>query len=418
MEEKMDLRKRYEDKELLSSSFALYFGLNLCQDKRVYIGIDTRESSLIIKEELTLGLRMNGNDVFDLGVVPTSMVDYLTRINKFDYGIMITASHNPYFYNGFKIFTSKGKLSNEEIEMINCKIHQNKEMPIKEKGNYYYAYEDKKRYIDYLKKRINFSKDISFVLDLANGASYAIAKEVFSDFKGIKFINDSPNGVNINDLCGTTNIYYSLETKVNSGYEFLFAIDGDGDRFLGLDHNNELIDGDKFLFYYLSKYKGEYACSIISNPKLKNIIEYKSYIVPVGDGYLSEKMKEVPSIIIAAEKSGHIIFKDEDIKGDGLLSLIIFLNINMKKPYKEVIKKYQEKYRKDINIFFADDFDKSKINAQINEMNSTNTIIRFSNTEKCIRISCQGEKEEVNNTLLDLVDKIKNILGDSFKCVD
>ena len=314
----------------------------------ILIGRDTRLSGTLIESAMTAGFLSYGANVISLGVIPTPGVAYLTKKLKATASVVISASHNTYDFNGIKYFSNKGmKIPDEleeEIEEIlesgkiddltahpsKIGVAENRQDLVEE-----YIYFLRKSFEENIEKNLN--NDFYVALDVANGATYEVAEKVFTKL-GIRFsiLNNSPNGMNINENCGSTHIEglkkYVVENKCNLG----IAYDGDGDRCLAIDENGNEIDGDTILAVFSNYLKEKNKLSnntvvatIMSNLGLnkfakENDIEIKQ--TKVGDRYVLEEMLK-NSYNIGGEQSGHIIFLDYNPTVDGILNSLMLIQI-------------------------------------------------------------------------------------------
>lgn len=393
----------------------------------ILIGRDTRISGTLIESSMISGFLSYGANVKTLGVLPTPAVAYLTKKLNADASVVISASHNTYEFNGVKYFSNKGmKIPDsieEEIEevMDSDKMSElvavNENIGISESGEelvYEYIYFIEGIFRDSLLKNAN--KDFKVVIDTANGATSQIAEKIFSDL-GINFtiINNKPNGVNINDNCGSTHLEGLRKYVLENGYDLGIAYDGDGDRCLAIDENGDLIDGDKILAVS-SKYlkennklsKDTIVATVMSNLGLNvyaknnnlNLIQTK-----VGDRYVLEEMLE-NGYNIGGEQSGHIIFLDYNPTGDGILTSLMLLQIILEKKVSasklcDIIDIYpQVLVNAKVSNDKKNDFDKDEeIVKQIKEVEEEfagngRVLIRTSGTEPLVRVMIEGKDQE------------------------
>lgn len=393
----------------------------------ILIGRDTRISGTLIESSMISGFLSYGANVKTLGVLPTPAVAYLTKKLNADASVVISASHNTYEFNGVKYFSNKGmKIPDsieEEIEevMDSDKMSElvavNENIGISESGEelvYEYIYFIEGIFRDSLLKNAN--KDFKVVIDTANGATSQIAEKIFSDL-GINFtiINNKPNGVNINDNCGSTHLEGLRKYVLENGYDLGIAYDGDGDRCLAIDENGDLVDGDKILAVS-SKYlkennklsKDTIVATVMSNLGLNvyaknnnlNLIQTK-----VGDRYVLEEMLE-NGYNIGGEQSGHIIFLDYNPTGDGILTSLMLLQIILEKKVSasklcDIIDIYpQVLVNAKVSNDKKNDFDKDEeIVKQIKEVEEEfagngRVLIRTSGTEPLVRVMIEGKDQE------------------------
>lgn len=304
----------------------------------IVIGKDTRRSSYMFEYALVAGLTASGADAYLMHVTPTPSVSYIVRLDEFDCGIMISASHNPYYDNGIKIINGQGfKLEASVEEEIEAYIDgEIGEIPFatKEKiGKTVDYYMGRNRYIGYLITLVTKSyKHVRVGLDCANGASSSVAKAVFEAVGAkVYVIHNEPNGVNINTDCGSTHIEQLQALVKEKNLDIGFAFDGDADRCLAVDDKGEIIDGDKILYAcgcYLSE-KGELNNNTVVTTVMSNLGLYKAFDkkgiayekTAVGDKYVFENMME-NNHSLGGEQSGHIIFSKYATTGDGVLTSI------------------------------------------------------------------------------------------------
>lgn len=322
-----------------------YFGKDKkAEDKaRVVIGKDTRRSSYMFEYSLVAGLTASGADVYLMHVTPTPSVSYIVRTDEFDCGIMISASHNPFYDNGIKIINNQGsKMDAETEEEIEKYIDgMIPEIPFATGENIGRTIDysmGRNRYIGYLMTiPTRAFKNVKVGLDCANGASSTVAKAVF-DALGAKtyVINNEPDGVNINTNCGSTHIEGLQKFVVENELDCGFAYDGDADRCLAVDENGRLIDGDAIL-YICGKYmkgceklnKNTVVTTVMSNLGLYKAfdaegIDYEQ--TTVGDKYVYECMME-NGYVLGGEQSGHIIFSKNARTGDGVLTSLKLMEV-------------------------------------------------------------------------------------------
>lgn len=322
-----------------------YFGQE--HKARIVIGKDTRRSSYMFEDALSAGLTSSGADAYLLHVTTTPSVSYVVRTEDFDCGIMISASHNPYYDNGIKIINGKGHKMEAEVEaQIEAYIDgEISELPLATRDNIgrtvdYAA--GRNRYIGHLISLATRSfKDMKVGLDCANGSSSSVAKSVF-DALGAKtyVISNEPDGLNINTNCGSTHIEqlqtFVREKKLDVG----FAFDGDADRCIAVDEKGNVVDGDLIL-YVCGKYlmeQGKLAGNTIVTTIMSNLGLYKACDkigmhyeqTAVGDKYVHENMLQ-NGFVLGGEQSGHIIFSKHARTGDGILTSLMIMEVIMEK---------------------------------------------------------------------------------------
>ncbi len=320
-----------------------YFGRD--HKAKIVIGKDTRRSSYMYEHALAAGITASGTDAYLLHVTTTPCVSYITRTEGFDCGIMISASHNPFYDNGIKLMNGRGEKMDDALqdEIERYIDGELEELPYALRdgiGCTVDFYSGRNRYIGYLAgiaKRPYEGKIVA--LDCANGSTWMIAAAVFRALgAAVKPMNDGPNGVNINLGCGSTHIEGLQEYVRHNHVDCGFAFDGDGDRCLAVDENGELINGDKIMFICakLMKDNGQLPNNTVVTTVMSNLGLYKAFDregiayekTAVGDRFVYENMK-ANGHIIGGEQSGHIIFRKYAHSGDGILTAIMLMETMM-----------------------------------------------------------------------------------------
>ena len=396
---------------------------------RVIIGKDTRRSSYMFEDALSSGLTASGADVYLLHVTPTPSVSYVVRTEDFDCGIMISASHNPYYDNGLKVINGNGhKLEAEIEEKIEAYIDSSEDtIPMATRENIGCTVDyaiGRHRYIGYLMSLATRSfKNVKVGLDCANGSSYSVAKGVF-DALGAKTyaIGMEPNGININDGCGSTHIENLQKFVIENNLDVGFAYDGDADRCLAVDDKGEVIDGDAILYLcgcYL-KEKGELNNNTVVTTVMSNLGLYKaldragiSYEqTAVGDKYVNANMME-NGHSLGGEQSGHIIFSKYAVTGDGVLTSLMLMEVMLEKKTK------LSELRKDLKVYpqllknvrvadkpaaRADEDVQAAVEKVSKELGDEGRIlIRESGTEPVIRVMVEAKTDELCEKYVDEV---------------
>ncbi|NLJ90643.1 MAG: phosphoglucosamine mutase [Clostridiales bacterium] len=398
-----------------------YYGKN--HKARVVIGKDTRRSSYMFEYALVAGLTASGADVYLLHVTTTPSVSYVVRSENFDCGIMISASHNPYYDNGIKILNGKGsKLEAEVEEFIEAYIdNEGEEIPLATRENIGKTIDyaiGRNRYIGYLISLATRSfKDIKVGLDCANGASFSIAKGVFDALGAETYvINNNPNGLNINENSGSTHIEVLREYVLENGLDVGFAYDGDADRCLAVDDKGNIIDGDLILYICGSymKERGELKNNTIVTTIMSNLGLYKALDelgidyekTSVGDKYVYENMVK-GGYSLGGEQSGHIIFSKHAMTGDGILTSLKLMEVmlEMKMKLSDIIKDITL-YPQILKNVRVTDKDLVQEDAQVKETvekvakalgDDGRILVRASGTEPLIRIMVEAETDEICN---------------------
>ncbi len=408
-----------------------YFGENMGKKAKIVIGKDTRRSSYMFEYALCTGLMASGADAYIMHVTTTPSVAYITRIDDFDCGIMISASHNPYFDNGIKLINSKGeKMEEETLLKVEDYIDDKLVIPVAERENIGRTVdyvEGRNRYIGYLISMSKYSfKGVKVGLDVSNGASWQIAKGVF-DALGAKtyVINDKPDGYNINTDCGSTHIEHLQKFVVDNGLDVGFAYDGDADRCLAVDEKGNVVTGDHILYIYGSYMKergklinNKIVATIMSNFGLfkaldKVGIEYDK--TKVGDKYVYENMVQTGNRI-GGEESGHIIFSKYATTGDGILTSLKLMEVMLAKEkpmselaapmvmYPQVLKNVRVKSKPDAK----NDPDVQKEVAKVAEAlgDSGRILLRESGTEPVIRVMVEADSDATCEKYVDQVIEV------------
>ncbi len=396
---------------------------------RIVIGKDTRRSSYMFEYALAAGLTASGADAYLLHVTTTPSVSYVTRTEDFDCGIMISASHNPYYDNGIKLINSKGhKIEAEVEEKIEAYIDgETEELPLAQRENIgrtidYAA--GRNRYIGHLISLATRSfKEMRVGLDCSNGSASSIAKSVF-DALGAKtyVINNVPNGTNINTECGSTHIHvlqeYVRENKLDVG----FAYDGDADRCIAVDENGNIVDGDLIL-YVCGKYlkeRGQLNGDTIVTTIMSNLGLYKACDkigmkyekTKVGDKYVYENMVQ-NNFMLGGEQSGHVIFAKHATTGDGILTSLMIMEVIMET--KQTLGKLAEEvtiYPQLLKNVRVADKKTARENPEVVKAIEAVTealgengriLVRESGTEPVIRVMVEAETQEICEKYVDEV---------------
>ena len=330
-----------------------YYGAKEGKKAKIVIGKDTRRSSYMFEYALCTGLMVSGADAYIMHVTTTPSVAYITRVDDFDCGIMISASHNPYYDNGIKLLNGSGeKMDEETILKVEDYIDGKLEIPVAERdaiGRTVDYVAGRNRYIGHLISMSKYSfKDKKVGLDVANGASWQIAKGVF-DALGAKtyVMNDAPDGYNINTDCGSTHIEHLQKFVVEKGLDIGFAFDGDADRCLAVDEKGNILTGDHILYVYgvYMKERGKLLNNKVVTTVMSNFGLYKAFDkagieydkTAVGDKYVYENMLQNGNRL-GGEQSGHIIFLKYETTGDGILTALKLMEVMLakEKPMSEL----------------------------------------------------------------------------------
>lgn len=319
-----------------------YYGARQGRKARIVVGKDTRRSSYMFESGLVSGLVASGADAYMLHVIPTPGVAYETIDGRFDCGIMISASHNPYTDNGIKLMNCDGcKMDEEVLELIEAYIDGESEVPFAtgdEIGCTVDYMQGRNRYIAHLIASANFSlQGMKIGLDCANGSASSVAKPVFDALGAdVRVISNAPDGFNINVDCGSTHIERLRRHVVEQGLDVGFAYDGDADRCLAVDERGNIVDGDLILYVcgvYLHKH-GRLAAGTVVPTVMSNLGLFKAFdranlsyeTTPVGDKYVTACMRE-HGYSLGGEQSGHVIFGDIETTGDGIMTSLRIMEV-------------------------------------------------------------------------------------------
>lgn len=398
-------------------------------EAKIVIGKDTRRSSYMLESALAAGITSSGADAYLLHVTTTPSVSYITRTEDFDGGIMISASHNPFFDNGIKLIDSDGyKVEGELIERLEKYIDEDGDSIPLATGNdigrtvdYIFG---RNRYIAYLTTTVTKSfKGIKVLIDASNGAAYQISQNVFNILGAdVEMMGDKPDGFNINLGVGSTHLDALKEKVKNGNYDLGIAYDGDADRCLCVDENGNEITGDHIM-YILGKYlkdNNELNKNTVVTTVMSNLGLYKAFDsagidtlqTAVGDKYVSEEIKN-NGYSLGGEQSGHIILSKYATTGDGVLTSIKLVEIlvKLKTTLSLLVKELKifpqllENVRvKDKNIVLNDqDVLEAVKKAEENLVNSGRILVRPSGTEPLIRVMVEAENDEICKENVDLV---------------
>ena len=405
---------------------------------KILIGKDTRISSDVLEAALTAGLCSVGADAVILGVIPTPAVAYLIQKREADAGIMISASHNSMEFIGIKLFASDGcKLSDnieEEIEKLILdtpeKINEHITGGVNV-GKISYDKNAEWDYVRYLMKTIDHNlSGLRVAVDCANGAASSTAEKLFSGLgASVLLINNAPDGVNINDKCGSTCLDVISKFVVENKCHVGVAFDGDADRCLAVDETGAVIDGDKLIAIFSKDMrdkgtlkKNTAVVSIMTNLGFAHFAKNNNINIvttKVGDRYILEQMT-AGGYNLGGEQSGHIIFRDISTTGDGQLTAVQLLSVIKRSEQKtSELGKVMERYPQVmINVKIASKWKESwKNDSEIEEIITANQkelgtsgriLVRESGTEPLIRVMIEGRRFDViNDMALKIADKIK-----------
>ena len=411
---------------------------------RIVIGKDTRRSSYMFEYSLVAGLVASGADAYMLHVTTTPSVAYIARVDDFDCGIMISASHNPYYDNGIKLINDQGeKMDEETIELVEDYLDGKLEVFGQKWPELPFAQKDKigctvdyvsgrNRYIGYLISLGMYSfRGVKVGLDCANGSSWNIAKAVFDALGAdTTVINAEPNGLNINLNAGSTHIEGLQKLVVEKGLDVGFAFDGDADRCLCVDEKGNVITGDHILYIYgrYMKERGKLVTNTVVTTIMSNFGLYKALDelgidyakTKVGDKYVYEYMQQ-SGARIGGEQSGHIIFSKYASTGDGILTSLKMMEVMLarKKPLSELaapLKIYPQVLENvrvtDKAIAQADPDVQAKVAEVAEKLGDTGRIlVRESGTEPVLRVMVEAPEQETCQKYVDEVVEVIRAKG-------
>lgn len=407
---------------------------------RIIIGKDTRISGYMLEGALESGITSMGGCPYLVGVLPTPGIAFVTQSMRADAGIVISASHNPYQDNGIKIFSGGGvKLSDDEEEKIERLILENKlpEMvpPVKEMGQAFRLDDVHGRYIVFLKN--TFPRDLTMegmkmVIDTANGATYKIAPATFFELgANVEVIHNTPNGLNINDRCGSQNTQDLRKRVVETGADIGLAFDGDGDRLIAVDEKGRELSGDQVLIICARKLKekGKLKNNLLVSTVMSNLglkVACKKYGIQhhasaVGDRYVLEDMVRLGGII-GGEDAGHMIFHEHHTTGDGIITAIqlIAAMAESGKSLSELSKMMEIYPQRLINV---DVNSKPEISSLPQVMEAIKQVedelgdngrilVRYSGTQNMCRVMVEGPTDEITEKYCrQVADVIKKTIG-------
>lgn len=404
---------------------------------RIAIGKDTRRSSYMFEYALTGGLVASGADVYLLHVTTTPSVSYVVRSDGFDCGVMISASHNPFYDNGIKLFNGLGeKMEDEVIALLESYLDGKiPELPYAQKeeiGRTVDYVAGRNRYVGYLISLGVYSfKGLKVGLDCANGSAWSIAKTVFDALGATTYaIHAEPDGKNINAGCGSTHIESLQEFVKEKGLDIGFAYDGDADRCLCVDEKGNLVDGDQIMYLYARymKSRGELLQNTVVTTVMSNFGLYKALEeagigykkTAVGDKYVYEEMVR-GGYSLGGEQSGHIIISKYARTGDGILTSLMVMQTMLDKKatlsalvapmtvYPQVLRNLRVKDKKAAR----EDKDVCGIVAAIEERlgKKGRILLRESGTEPVVRVMVEAERKEICEEMVESVMKVIEAKG-------
>lgn len=382
---------------------------------KVVIGKDTRISGYMFESALEAGLAAAGVDSLLLGPMPTPAIAYLTRTLHANAGIVISASHNPFYDNGIKFFSGQGTKLPDEVELqiealIDQPLHCNESADL---GKAARIHDAEGRYIEFCKSSVPYAmslKDLRIVVDCANGATYKVAPSVFHELGAeVIPIGVDPDGMNINEDCGSTAPSTLRETVLETRADVGIALDGDGDRLIMVDHKGNIIDGDEILYVIThnrvrqSRMLGGVVGTLMTNLGFEhalNRLDVPFARAKVGDRYVMELL-QANNWYLGGESSGHIICLDRTTTGDGIISALQVLAamVETGKPLSDLVngmRKYPQillnvKVAERIDIDHSDRIQSAVRQAEQQLAQTGRVLLRASGTEPVIRVMVEGQ---------------------------
>ena len=401
---------------------------------KIVIGKDTRKSSYMLEAAMAAGICSAGADAILLGPLPTPGISFITRSMRADAGIVISASHNAYFDNGIKFFDREGKKLQDQAELTlesEFLSDNGDSLPVgKNVGRIYRVEDAQGRYVEFLKS--NYPKDltadgIKISLDCANGAGYLVAPVVFSELGAeLKVYSKTPNGININNLCGALHPESIAEKVLKDDSDIGVALDGDADRVILVDERGDIVDGDKLigiaaasLFKEGKLNNNTVVTTVMSNKGLELYLKklgIKMIRSNVGDRYVYQEMMK-SGAIIGGENSGHIIFSECNPTGDGVLSAlqIIAIMIREGKKLSDLTREITlfPQIQKKVKVNNKPPLDElpqttKAIKKMEKKLKNGRVLVRYSGTESVLRVMAEGENEDqVENAVNEIAETAK-----------
>lgn len=407
---------------------------------RVVIGKDTRISGYMLESSLEAGITSMGGDPYLVGVLPTPGIAFITQSMRADAGIVISASHNPYQDNGLKIFNANGfKLTDEqenEIESMILGDKLNDFLPHpKDMGKALRINDIHGRYIVFLKN--SFPRDLSMegmkiVLDTSNGATYRIAPDTFSELGvDLEVIHNTPDGININDGCGSQHTQDLKNKVISKGAALGLAFDGDGDRLIAVDEKGNEITGDQLLIIcaYILKKEGKLKNDLLVSTVMSNLglrvackkYGFKHHASSIGDRYVLADMLRLDAII-GGEDAGHMIFLEHHKTGDGIIAALQLIAAMLKegKPLSELARLMDVFPQKLINIDVKSKPDINKIPKIVDAIKQVErelgeegrVLVRYSGTQNMCRVMVEGPSQDATEKYCrQIADVVRRELG-------
>lgn len=407
---------------------------------RVIIGKDTRISGYMLESSLEAGITSMGGDPYLVGVLPTPGIAFATFSMRADAGIVISASHNPFQDNGIKIFGGGGYKLSDDLEAVLENLVLGGQLPklvpgVADMGQAYRLHDMHGRYIVFLKN--TFPRDLSLegvkvVLDTANGATYKVAPELFWELGAkVETIHNNPNGLNINDNCGSQHTADLRKRVVETGAAVGLAFDGDGDRLIAVDEKGREITGDQILLAcaLMLKEQGRLKNDLVVSTVMSNMglrvacrkYGFQHHASKVGDRYVLEDMQRLGSVL-GGEDSGHMIFLDHHTTGDGILTALQLLSamIRAGKPLSELAAQMDVYPQKLINVDVSRKPDLATVpevaevirHVESQLQDEGRVLVRYSGTQNMCRVMVEGPSVELTERYCTVIaDELRKALG-------
>ncbi len=398
---------------------------------RIVIGKDTRQSGYMLEYAISAGITASGADAYLMHVTTTPSISYICKEYAFDCGVMITASHNPFYDNGIKVINKDGeKLDEDTTELIESYLDRIDDAPLatrREIGRIFDYSEGREKYIKHLVSLMPDSlTNLRIGIDCANGSSSMIAERVFSALGAeTVVINNKPNGTNINEDCGSTHINSLQNLVLKEKLDVGFAFDGDADRCIAVDSNGNIVDGDKLVYIIANRFKrcgilnkNTIAVTVMSNLGLINALSSEGIdtrITPVGDKYVYQIIKD-NGYQLGGEQSGHIIMTPYSVTGDGLLTALIISNemVASNADLSDLCERVVLFPQKTVNLKVKNKsaiVNDEEINKKVSELNNLlfqkgRIILRASGTEDLIRLTVEASEIQTCERYNELLSKI------------
>ena len=407
---------------------------------KILIGRDTRSTGSFVTLAFASGVMNAGCNVTDVGVCPTAGVSYLTKLLGFDFGVVVSASHNPCEFNGIKIFDAEGKkLGDKREEELEKRFLTEVAVRFDKVGEFFHKPQLVKFYRDFLSESISDSlHGKTIVLDCSNGASFKLAPAIFKK-KGARVISTSckPNGLNINKECGSLYIQNLQKIVKKHNADMGFAFDGDSDRVVAVDEKGRVVDGDKIIFLFALNYqeKGLLCPAVVvgtrhTNMGVENALKRRGIELvrtDIGDKYVSAKLSE-RNLLIGGEQSGHVFLRDKLVTGDGILNALQIASIcaEKNKPLSSFFD-FELFKQCNINVEVRDKMriiNSEKLSAVQDEEEKKigkngRIMIRVSGTEPYIRVMTETKDEKLSKETAErIADVVRKLNKEIEECVE